>query len=337
MAYLTYKHSSYYAIFSHRGKKKWIRIGNVSKPEAKKIIKRMELEYTTTTLFQEKKSISLHSFIVKYLIHSKNYKAQSTYNGEYNTLNLFLKFTSNIDLKDITGGIIEDYKSTRVELKAVSINLELAYIRAMLYRAKDYGYLDQVPKFRLLKVDKLPPKNLSPVDVKLLLKYASPYLKPMLVVMLNTGVRTQELLGLRFTDIDWKNLSIVVRSPKTKDYRIVPINKTLARTLRYLEKNYISPSSCKITARKPSHSNFIFCDYKGLQIKSIKTSFNSAASSAGIKVSPHSLRHTFATNLLSRGVDIVTVKELLGHKKLETTLIYTHSNNQLKVDAVNKL
>jgi len=339
MASLVKKHSSYYAIFSNGKKKKWIRIGNVCKTEAKKILKRLELENSIESLFIEKKSIDLKSFIVKYLQHSKINKAPVTYKGELRSLNNILKFIGNIDISNLSAEIIENYKAMRVGegLKPNSTNRELAYIRVMLYRAKDYGYLNSVPKFRMLKIQKLPPKALSDKEVELLLNSASPYIKPMLVVMLNTGVRSQELLGLRFTDIDYENLSLLIRSPKTNDYRFMPMNKNLVKTLKYLEKNYISPSTYRVTKRKPSHTKYIFCDYKGDKIESITTCFNNLCTKAGVKATPHSLRHTFASNLLSLGVDIVTLKELLGHKSIKTTLMYAHSNNKLKEDAVNKL
>jgi len=339
MASLVKRYLTYYAIFSNGVRKKWIRIGKVSKPDAKRILKRLVLENTIESLFIEKKRIDLKSFIDKYLEHSRINKAPVTYKGELRSLNNLLKFTGNIDISNVTAETIENYKAMRVGqgLKPNSTNRELAYIRAMLYRAKDYGYLDTVPKFRLLKIQKLPPKALSEKEVDLLLNNASLYLKPMLVVMLNTGVRSQELLGLRFSDIDYKFNLLKVTSPKTRDYRYLPMNATLVKTLMYLEKNYISPSSYRVTRRKPSHSKFIFCDYKGDKIESIKACFKNLCTKAGVNASPHSLRHTFASNLLSRGVDIVTLKELLGHKSIETTLMYAHSNNKLKVEAVNKI
>ncbi len=187
MTSLVKKHSSYYAIFSNGKKKKWIRIGNVCKTEAKKILKRLELENSIESLFIEKKCIDLKSFIVKYLEHSKINKATVTYKGELRSLKNILKFIGNIDISNLSSEIIENYKAMRVEkgLKPNSTNRELAYIRAMLYRAKDYGYLNSVPKFRMLKIQKLPPKALNDKEVELLLNRASLYCSPFVKLRLS--------------------------------------------------------------------------------------------------------------------------------------------------------
>ena len=339
MPALVYKKSSYYAIFSYGRKKKWIRIGDVTKTEAKKVLKKLELERTTASLFKEKKSICLSSFRGKYLSYSQVNKKPVTIAGETRSLRLLQNLVGDVPLDDITTEVVEEYKESRVKrgLKPNSVNRELAYIRAMLYKAKEYKYLESVPKFKMLKIQKLPPKSLSVEEVEKLLATASPYIKPMIVVMLNTGVRTQELLGLRFSDIDYEAMVLRVSSPKTMDYRVIPINDSLCRMLRYLKRYYISPSSCKVSRRKDSHMEFIFCNHKGGQIKSIKTAFNNLCKEINLKVSPHSLRHTFATNLLMNGVDLVTIKDLLGHSDIRVTQIYLHSASAVKQDAVNKL
>lgn len=196
--------------------------------------------------------------------------------------------------------------------------------------------------------NKLLTKYLSAEQMDKLLQHSSPYMKSILILMRNTGVRTEELLNLKFSDIDWSNKLLTVRSSKTGDYRVIPINQELEHELKFLEVNYILPnvninygravhSSLWIRKRGKEQKEYIICSQNGNKIKSIKKVFNTACRRAGIHATPHMIRHTFATMLLDRGVDLVTIKDILGHKSINTTLIYTHTNSVNKTNAVNKL
>lgn len=339
MAYLVHKYKSYYAVFSLKGKKKWIKIGNVNKPQAKKILKQLELDNTLKSLFKPKKDGYLYSFIDRYLQYAKTNKAPKTVKEEIRAFNLFKKFAGNIKLKDISMELIEEYKKARVAkgLKPNSTNRELAYIRILLNKAKDFGYLESVPKFKLLKIPKQPPKYLTHDEIISLISNASSWLRPMLIVLINTGIRTNELLNLRFEDIDLDKRCLYIKSGKTNNYRFIPINDELLKTLTWLQDYYPLPNGTKVLKRHYQQREYLFCKYDGSAINSISKSFKNACTKAGVKATPHMLRHTFASQLLAQGLDLVSIKEILGHSQISTTLIYTHTLDKHKKDYLNKL
>ena len=134
-------------------------------------------------------------------------------------------------------------------------------------------------------------------------------------LLYGSGLQLNELLYLKATDIDFKNLIIHIRKSKGNKDRVVMLSKALLEELRiYLKKH------------KPD--DFLFEGQTGgiYSAKSVQMIVKNAASKAGIKkqVTPHTLRHSFATHLLESGTDIRFIQNLLGHKSIKTTEIYTH-------------
>ena len=155
--------------------------------------------------------------------------------------------------------------------------------------------------------------------------------------MLNTGMRRGELLNLRFDDIDYDRKTITVISLKTNNYRIIPMNIELYNIVKWLKLNYVNPKNQKIILRQPQQRNYLFCKPDGTKLKGIRTSFNKACKKAGVSATPHTLRHTFASHLIMNGADLVTIKELLGHSSISTTMIYSHLSEEHKARSIEKL
>ncbi len=340
MASLVFKHNSYYAVFSVNKRKKWIRIGKVSKPEAKKILKQLEAEHLKGKLgLVENKQILLDDFLNEYLAHSKTNKAPNTYRLEKGIAKTIRSHFGNILLTTIDNRGLDTYKASRVNkgLKPSSINREIMAIKYMLRKAYDWKYIEHIPNIKLLKIPNRPVQFLSVDEIDSLINHSSIWLKPIIMVLRNTGMRIGELLNLRFNDIDLARGYITVRSPKTNNYRIVPINNELSTLLHWLTNNYIAPKGLTVKPRSNLHKEYLFCHSDGTRIKSIKTSFNKACKRAGIKATVHMLRHSFASYLVMNGVDLVSVKELLGHTSINTTMIYSHISNEHKNNSVSRL
>ena len=157
-----------------------------------------------------------------------------------------------------------------------------------------------------------------------LVEACSPHLKPIVVTALNTGMRKGEILGLRWEQADLRHGFILLHITKNGERREIPINSTLRATLEAI------PHSLE--------SEYVFVDRNGSPFKDVKRSFRTACRRAGISdFRFHDLRHVFASHLVMGGVDITTVKELLGHKTLTMTLRYAHLAPSHKVNAVRVL
>ncbi len=143
--------------------------------------------------------------------------------------------------------------------------------------------------------------------------------KAMLELLYGTGLRISELLSLKLSDVDLENCVIRCIGKGNKE-RIVPIGEYV---LTYLNK-YLRSEFLFLNSRGGSLSRFSF--FKILKRLLREKNIN-------VDVSPHTLRHSFATHMLEYGADLRTIQELLGHSDISTTKIYTHiSNNQIKED-----
>jgi integrase/recombinase XerD len=146
--------------------------------------------------------------------------------------------------------------------------------------------------------------------------------RAILEVLYATGIRLDELLNLEVYHVDLKDQVLYIRKGKGRKQRVVPLGKSPAKYLKeYLEK--IRP----YYAKKNPKERRLFLLNTGLVMNpaSVRTMIRGYRVQAGIKkpVSPHTLRRTCATHLLQQGADIRYIQELLGHKSLKTTQIYT--------------
>ena len=184
-----------------------------------------------------------------------------------------------------------------------------------------------------LKTPKKLPKVLSEDDINKLLDIelndAFSYRnKAMLELMYSSGLRVSELLNLEVNNIDF-NMNLVRVFGKGSKERIVPIDDIATKYL----SEYIS--IYRNTLLKNKESDLLFLNSRGDKLtrqgffKILKT----IAREKGIKkeLSPHTLRHSFATHLLNHGADLRSIQTMLGHENIETTQIYTHvSDNYIK-------
>lgn len=172
--------------------------------------------------------------------------------------------------------------------------------------------------------------TISEIDNLLNINLNTPYdyrNKAMLELMYATGVRISELISLRMQDIDLTEDFIHVFGKGDKD-RIIPINQTSHDFLSiYIE--YYRPLLLK---NKDSEYLFINNRMQKISRQGFFKILKSLCIQKGItkEVSPHVLRHSFATHLLNNGADLRIVQELLGHKDISTTQIYTHISDEKK-------
>ena len=147
-------------------------------------------------------------------------------------------------------------------------------------------------------------------------------------VLFSCGLRVSELVNMKLSDLYLEDRVLLVRGKGNKD-RLVPVsNKAIADLKRW----FFDRNLMKI---KPGEDDYVFLNRRGAHLTRtmILIMVKRQAEEAGIKktISPHTFRHSFATALLQGGADLRSIQAMLGHEKIDTTLVYTHiSNEQLR-------
>jgi len=199
---------------------------------------------------------------------------------------------------------------------------------------QDMGYLQGNPARRLPlpRVSEYVPVFLSEEMAQQLIASAdSPWTKCAVVLLLSTGIRRSEAVGITLDDIDLENRQLLIRGKGDKE-RVVPLTDQAVEAIQaYL------PHRTKTQSRHLFVSAWKGQPIHGRCINRMLKIVIQKAGLAGRGITPHKLRHTFATHLIRNGVDIRTVQELLGHSELETTAKYLHSDTRTKQSAVEKL
>jgi integrase/recombinase XerC len=214
---------------------------------------------------------------------------------------------------------------------------KLASLRAFAKFCRSRGYLDSDPT-ELLEapmVRKPLPKALSRSQAESLADQPvltrTPLRDQALIELLyGAGLRVSEAASLDVDHLDLKERQAEVHGKGNKD-RVVLFGEPCSRALSaYIEEERVAPS-----AGRP-----LFTNSKGgrLGVRAMRAAVKRLARSAGLPedVSPHTLRHSFATHLLDGGADLKTVQQLLGHESLATTQIYTHVSIERLVETVKK-
>jgi len=177
------------------------------------------------------------------------------------------------------------------------------------------------------------PQVISPEEVAQMIDAASNLqARAILMLLYSTGVRRSELVRLRVEDIDSKRMVVHIRQGKGGKDRDVPLCPKLLETLREYwklkkSKTWLFPAG--IAKRGENH----------LSAKEVRHVCSEAARHAGLNkhVSPHMLRHSFATHLLENGADLPTIQILMGHADLEATSIYLHLSRRHLEKTLNPL
>ena len=259
----------------------------------------------------------------------------NTIDGYKRDLEDFYKYTDkkykNIDKNDIINYI--SYLNKKVGAK--TINRHIVSIKNYFKYLERNNYISVNPCTDItgLKTPKKMPRVLSVEDIdKLLdidLKDAYSYRnKAMLELMYSSGLRVSELLNLTISNIDL-DMNLVRIFGKGSKERIVPISDIATKYLFEYINIY------RNTLVKNNITDLVFLNSRGnrLSRQGFFKILKEIALEKGIKkeISPHVLRHSFATHLLNNGADLRSIQTMLGHENIETTQIYTHvSNNYVK-------
>ena len=262
-------------------------------------------------------------------ISKKNYSV-NTYISYINDLYYFYIFVKK-DLTKVTFEDIKDYlehlnlkkeKTSSIRRKISSLKSFYKFLYKNNYiNKKDYP----LTKIAYPKMEKKLPKFIYYNDLLEIINESSKDkygVRDRLIIemLYATGVRVSELINIKINDIDFNNRRIIVLGKGNKE-RIVYYGEYAEEVL----KEYMK------THERKNH-NYLFVNSKGgkLTDRGVRYIIDNIMSKLSVKthVTPHVLRHTFATDMLNNGCDIKVVQELLGHSSLKATEIYTHVTNE---------
>ena len=231
---------------------------------------------------------------------------------------LLIRYLSDIEIDEIT---LIDLKNYLVEagghLKPSSLGARIRAIRAFFRWATDEGYCDANParKLREPKLGTRIPKALNEEDTVLLQEACKTPLEHALVeFMYSTGCRIGEVHRLNRNAINWDQRSCIVLGKGDKEREVFFSIKAAIWLKKYLAGRKDSDVALFVTERKPHRMGI---DQIRYVIKRI-----ARRSEVEVNVYPHKLRHSFATHLLNNGAPMEGIQTLLGHQKLETTMLY---------------
>jgi len=309
--------------------------------------------------------ISLDKFFGRFLEYSRaNHRETTTsrYRAVIDHFNEFLNTNSKLTfISEVTTEVIDQYKvfrkdswvnpngqpiesdddingHTRKGARAHTINFEVGALKTIFNLAIKWGYLRENPTTGIKKLKTTDSKTLRFLTIdecKKLLNNCPQDLYPIYFTFLNTGMRKAELENLEWDDIDFKRRKIRIHrkenwQPKTGE-RDIPIGEPLMEVLTQLKEE--NDSGLK--------SGYVFPDRKtGDRIRTkLREKLIQIAEKVGIEnlTKLHTLRHTFASKLVMQGVDLPTVKKLMGHSDIQTTMIYAHLAPDHLSNAVEKL
>ncbi len=257
------------------------------------------------------------------------------------------------DIKGFIKWINKNNKQSLLNIKETSVNQYISYLFSLKLKSSSVNRkISSLKSFYLFllkkklirhspfsevispKQEKYLPASMSESEVEKLLnspdasKEIEQRDKAMIEMLYATGMRISELVNLKITDIDMNRSVIKVMGKGSKE-RLIPFGESASEALF----NYLK-------IRKDSSSKEVFISNRGKKITRVafwqRIKVYLLRENLKISISPHTLRHAFATHLLNRGADLRSVQLLLGHSDLSTTQIYTHIAKQRLGDVLKK-
>lgn len=270
-------------------------------------------------------------------------------------------------LTEITPSILEQWRTKRLNegIGSTTLNRNIATLKSVMAKATEWGFLNENPlkKLKLFKIDRSPKVRYLSLDEETRLRQAllerdsqlklerksanqwrkargyplypdfdedtpCDYLMPMVLLSINTGLRQGELFHLTWDMVDLVEQSIIISGEVTKNNssRYIPMNNEAIKIFEQLYK------------KSDIKEGLVFPSKNSEPFNNVKRSWSSVLKKAKItNFRWHDLRHHFASKLVMAGVELNTVRELLGHADIKMTLRYAHLAPENKIRAVKKI
>ncbi|MBW3020435.1 tyrosine-type recombinase/integrase [Candidatus Woesearchaeota archaeon] len=302
--------------------------------------KRAAIEFLTKyqpkkpSLMVLNKAVSFSVFSQKYVEYSKiHHSPSNTIRIQYVIQN-FNRYRANILLNEISRMNIEEYIQYRLDkIKSSTLNIELRVLKSMFNTAVNWNLIPSNPlkNIKQLRINQNIPKMFTHKEIESILDGLSPtWLKNIVTLAVNTGMRRNELINLKWADINISKQYLIIRNTqsfttKSKAERVIPLNLNSIEMLRKI----------------PLSGEFVFtnCNSQKIYSNYLSQCFRDRLIDLNIRNnrSFHTLRHTFASWLVQKGVSIYEVSKLLGHTDIKTTQMYAHLRSDDLRNAVERL
>ena len=285
-----------------------------------------------------KEDSNLRSFL-NYLLVDKGL-SNNTAKAYEADISSFFQWLDNEDLKykNLQEDHINQYISFLFQrkMRSSSVNRKISSIKSFYIFLVKRNFVKNSPLNDLVtpKQEKYLPESMSEAEVDKLLN--SPNVsnkienrdKAMIEMLYATGMRISELVNLKITDVDMKRCVVKVFGKGSKE-RLVPFGETALDSLKSYLNNREQSSSKEIFLSNRGKKMTRVAFWQRVKVYLIRENLKNS-------ISPHTLRHAFATHLINRGADLRSVQLLLGHSDLSTTQIYTHIAKQRLSDVLKK-
>lgn len=254
-------------------------------------------------------SISFSELKKKYLAYAKSTKAKSSVRRDTAILKKMTEYFKQYHVAQINRQMVEEYAQRQREagMKAATLNREMAVLKHLFKKAGEWGMVKENPAqdIKPLKLQKKPIRYLTDDEIQNILKAAPGIWRSVIITFLETGMRAGELARLEWKDVDIAKKILSVAESKSYKPRYIEISDRLLKVLNSLPKEdkRIFPFGSDYIIHKVAK----ICEDAKLP-----------------DVTCHVFRHTFASRLVSAGVNLRTVQALLGHSSINTTMIYAH-------------
>ena len=333
---LTKKSPFYQLVYDIDGKRTSISTKTKSKTEAYKFL--VEFQKQLDQPIEKIKSIKLFAFRDEYLSYIQQSKTKHYIRSVKLSFSQFTYVVVDIPLTNISTRLIDQFISEVYSRSPHAAKLYYATLKAAFSKAIHWNYLNDNP-FKKIKAPKVPksfPAFISENELlEILDNIPNQLMKNIFTTAFYTGMRIGELLNMKWNWIDFNRATITIKNSKdfkskSKNERIIPIHPKVKNIFQSV-----------FPIGKQVQSNPVFYRVKGIKLNEdfVSKQFKKAVRNAKLNdaIHFHSLRHSFASALVQRGVSLYAVKELLGHEDIKTTQIYSHLQKQNLLEAVNLL
>ena len=329
----------YYVEYSSNNKNLRVTTGSRILKDAKDFLKK----FNPAVITQEapiksvgQTSINVSDFLLEYKSYVEAFKSKKYSQSVQSTIDFFNDRFSKRNLSEVINRDIEHLLISKYQDSKYSAFVHFRNLRAAFNKAIEWGYLktNPVTKIKLPKIPKVIPQFIDDTQLQLIIENSRSHIySDIYMFAYYTGMRRGEILNLRWSSVNFSTQSIHLANTlhfntKNKKDRIIPMHHKVDSLLQTL-------------STRNRNTDFVFVKSNGFPFSQdvITANFKYAIRKAKLddRIHFHSLRHSFASNLVQKGVSLVVIKELLGHEDIATTMIYSHVKEESLINAVLKL